>query len=153
MYKEWKAVGRTYGVREQDMPNTLDDLCRYFEDTIANELQSTPAARRIWNMTRQLDRPPGLPIPGPLWNALRPATGHATRTLLAGSFPPVIRERMQINWNATNEAEYRTALAALRATNRALPDRIRLFPAAYAARSKRQLTDSRPATTERSRNR
>jgi uncharacterized protein (DUF2236 family) len=49
---------------------------------------------------------------------------------------------MQIKWRAANEAEYRTALAALRTTNRALPDRIRLFPAAYAAR-RHQLSPSR----------
>jgi uncharacterized protein (DUF2236 family) len=135
LYAEWKTVGRIYGVRERAMPGDVAGLRAYVARGIEHDLVATPTARRLLDVVgTRLPRPPGQPVPRPLWSLMRPGAGHAASTVLLGSFPTVLRRRLNIGWTPIHEAEYRAVLTGLRVTSAVLPDRLRLFPIAYRAR-------------------
>ena len=135
LYVEWKTVGRMYGVRERAMPGDVAGLRAYVARGIEHDLVATPTARRLLDVVgTRLPRPPGLPVPRPLWWLMRPGAGHAASTVLLGSFPTVLRRRLNVGWTPIHEAEYRAVLTGLRVTSAVLPDRLRLFPIAYRAR-------------------
>src|SRR5919206_393406 len=105
---------------------------------------ASPTARRLLDVVgTRLPRPPGLALPRPLWWLMRPGAGHAASTVLLGSFPAVLRRRLNVGWTPIHEAEYRAALTGLRVTSAVLPDRLTLFPIAYRARK----TAARGAST------
>jgi uncharacterized protein (DUF2236 family) len=135
MYGEWKAVGRLYGVRAADMPSDVARLHAYVQRGVEKDLVATPTVRRLLEIARsRLPAPPGFPARSLAWPLVRPSAGHLVSVVLAGSFPDVLRRRLAIRWTRRHEAEYQAALAALRLTNAALPDRLKLFPVAHRAR-------------------
>ncbi len=134
LYEEWKRVGRSYGLREQDLPVDVAALNRYVWATIQDELVATPTATRLYHDTlRNLPAPPGLPGTRLSWPLAGRLTAPAIRLLLAGSFPSVLRRRMNIPWTPLHEAGYQAALLALGTAVRTLPAALTRFPAARAA--------------------
>ncbi len=135
LYADWKTVGRIYGVRERAMPGDVAGLRAHVARGIEHDLVATPAARRLLDVVRtRLPRPPGLPVPRSVWWLMRPGAGHAASTVVLGSFPEVLRRRLNVGWTPVHEAEYRAVLTGLRVTSAVLPDRFGLFPIAYQAR-------------------
>jgi uncharacterized protein (DUF2236 family) len=137
LYADWKTVGLIYGVRESAMPGDVAGLRAHVARGIERDLVATPTARRLLDLVAtRLPRPPGLPVPRPVWWLMQPGAGHAISTVLLGSFPAVLRRRLNVGWTPIHEAEYRGVLAGLRVTSAVLPDRLRLFPIAYQARKR-----------------
>lgn len=133
-YEEWKAGGRAYGVRDQDMPEDVPALLRFIHDKTERDLTATATATRLYHETlAHLPAPPGLPAANAIWPLAGRLASSAAALLLAGSFPTVLRQRMSIRWTPLHEARYQAALLALRLAVTTLPDRLRLFPAARHA--------------------
>lgn len=129
LYEEVKAVGLLYGVRAQDMPDDIAGLHAYIRDGIETKLTHVPD----FGLFQRQPRPPGLPIPGPLWRRIVGAASHPVQVLFAGSFPSTVRKRWGIRWTPVHEAAYQAQLVALRAATAPLPDRLRMMPYAYRA--------------------
>jgi uncharacterized protein (DUF2236 family) len=129
LYEEWKAIGRIYGVRDENVPPDIFGFRRYINEGI-HDLVVTPTAQRLIELAFE-HLPPASGVPRPLWRAGHPALRHTAFVLLAGAFPPTIRQRLAIRWTRRHAVEYRAALLALRSLAHALPDKLRLFPIAY----------------------
>lgn len=131
LYAESRAAGRLYGVRDRDMPGSLDAYAAYLADVMAHRLVPTPTSTRLLALlTEHLPPPPWIPVPPPVWRLWQRPAGHVARTALVGSFPATLRERHRLAWTALDQAQYDTLLVALRAANMTLPSRVRLIPAA-----------------------
>jgi uncharacterized protein (DUF2236 family) len=132
LYDEARAVGRLYGVREQDMPRDVAGLRDYVDEGIRDKLTHRPPVSLVGAL-QSVPPPPMIPIPEPLWAlSLLPVT-HPAHIMVAGSFPPVIRRRWGIRWSPLHQLEYEAQLAVLRAVTTPLPDRLRLLPRSYRA--------------------
>ncbi|HLH64743.1 MAG TPA: oxygenase MpaB family protein [Solirubrobacteraceae bacterium] len=131
LYGEWRAAGRLFSVRERDMPPTLAEFDEYLADMIARRLVATDAADRLLALLRtRLPPPPWVPAPAPLWAACRRPAGEVAWTLLVGSFPAVLRDRLGIRWGARERARHRAAMVMLRTLDASLPDRLGRIPGA-----------------------
>jgi uncharacterized protein (DUF2236 family) len=128
-YDEFKAAGLLYGVRAQDMPDDIAGLHQYIRDGIETKLTHVPDFR----LFQRQPRPPGLPIPAPIWRRMIGAASGPMQVVFAGSFPSTIRRRWGIRWTPVHEVAYQSRLVGLRALSASLPDRLRMTPYAYRA--------------------
>ncbi|MFE0381128.1 oxygenase MpaB family protein [Streptomyces inhibens] len=63
LYAEWLQVGRIVGIRDHDMPQTIEEFWPYYRKVLANELEATVVVRELI----ATDRPLPLPDRGPRW--------------------------------------------------------------------------------------
>lgn len=135
LYAEARAVGELYGVRAQDMPADVAGLHAYVAEGIETKLTHRPHVELVPSL-RHLPVPLRLPAPlaaltSAAWELTLVPTSHPVHVALAGSFPPVIRERWGIRWSTLHQLEYEALLRALRVFTDPLPDRLRLLPYPY----------------------
>jgi uncharacterized protein (DUF2236 family) len=131
LYEESRATGRLYGVLDRDMPQSLGEYEAYLADMIDRRLVPTPTSTELLALiSAHLPPPPWVPVPPLVWRLWQRPAGHIARTALVGAFPPVLRDRHGLSWSALDQAQYDMLLAAVRTANMALPDRLRLVPAA-----------------------
>jgi uncharacterized protein (DUF2236 family) len=128
LWEDYKVVGRLFGLKQREMPATLEDLDEYRERMLdGEELLVTDWARR---RARQIVLSPPLPL------HLRPILETVNFVTIA-LLPDAIRE--QYGFSSLPPALMRKALVAggadylKRAVIPFLPDRIRLVPSARAA--------------------
>src|SRR3954451_2294359 len=127
-WDDYKVVGRLFGLRPTDMPDTLADLREYKREMLEGD------ALHVSDWARSRAREIVLEPPGP-WVARAPGEGGSFMTvaLLPG---PI---RRQYGFAPIPPAPLRRALVAggaeyvKRAVIPLLPDRLRLVPAARAA--------------------
>lgn len=136
LYRDVRAVGMLYGVRDEDMPDDIAGLHRYIQRGIEEKLTHRPA-ESLTTALRRIPPPPGVPIPPPLWSLIRGSVSHALHILIVGSFPATVRRRWGLRWTALHEAEYQTQMLALRAATAPLPDRLRMLPYPYTVLDRR----------------
>jgi len=130
LYDEARQVGALYGVRRQDMPKDVCGLRAYIDEGIETKLTHRPLVELVPSL-REIPAPRWLPVPGLLWHMSVQPVAHPAHIALAGSFPPLIRQRWGIRWSPLHELEYRAQLHALRAVTAPLPDRLRILPYPY----------------------
>ena len=139
-YDWFRAAGVTIGVRDQDMPATIDGLQAYVREMVETSLTHAPD----FSLSEKQPQPFGQRIPAPL---LRRVGGLVTSPLLiAGAFPSTLRKRWGIRWTLVHEAAYQAQLVAFRAATGALPDRLRMFPEAHRALHPAAAVTRRPTT-------
>ena len=127
-WEDYKVVGRLFGLKQADMPRTLEELDAYRARMLyGEELLVTDWARR---RARQIVLAPPVPL---LARPLLETVNFVTVALL----PDPIREQYQFSW--LPPAVMRKALVSggadylKRAVMPILPDRVRLVPSARAA--------------------
>jgi uncharacterized protein (DUF2236 family) len=124
-YGEYRSLGRLIGVRERDLPDDWIEFRRYFEETVAHVLTRTESVDRVLHAIRYV-APPPLPIPGPLWRAIRIP---AHRTLWLGGLGLMdagLRERLGVRWRRVDEAQFRALGAVSRGLGAVLPERLKI---------------------------
>jgi uncharacterized protein (DUF2236 family) len=132
-YRETRAMGMLYNVRDQDMPGDVAGLHRYIADQIEHRLCATPLSERILAELRDVPSPRWLPIPRVAWRLSRYPLDRVVYSLIFGPFPATVRHRWGLRWSALDEAQYRAQVTALRLGVAPLPDRLRMIPSAYHA--------------------
>jgi uncharacterized protein (DUF2236 family) len=124
-YDEYRGLGRLVGVREHDLPPTWTEFRDYFEAVIDRELQHTETVDRVLRSVRYAVPPP-IPLPGPLWRAIRMPARRALWIGGVGMLAPRLRERFELPWTRRDEAQFRALGAASRALTPVLPERVRI---------------------------
>ncbi len=129
-WEDYKVVGRLFGLKDTDLPRTLDDLDAYRRRMLeGGELVVTDWAR---NRARKIVLEPPVPL---IARPLLETVNFVTIALLPDQI------RAQYNFSAIPPALVRRALVAggaeyiKRAVIPLLPDRLRLVPAARGARA------------------
>jgi uncharacterized protein (DUF2236 family) len=127
LYREQRGLGLLLGVRTADLSETWSEFKAYRDDMIHQRLNYTDTAHEYLDVMRRPNPPTGLPRFGAaLWPTLRIPSGYATMLITVGLLPPVLRERLNLNWNRTKQAQFQVITASLRALTPAMPERIRI---------------------------
>ena len=126
LYREVQNLARILGVREQHIPPTTDAYWVYYHDMVRNRLVNHPHVHNVLRRGRRLPPPPRLPRAlVPLWALIRPGLGAAAVWLTHGTFPPEMRDILEIQWTARDERMFLAAGQLIRRLNWVTPERLR----------------------------
>jgi uncharacterized protein (DUF2236 family) len=141
-YAEMCEVGRLYGLRDRDMPPDWRSFRVYFDRVVADELEDSDTLQQVIATIFHPSKPPVVPLPDQLWGlATWPGT-ELIRLATVGMLPPVLRERLGLPWSRERELALRANSEAIRRLFPLLPERVRLMPAALAARRGETLVEA-----------
>jgi uncharacterized protein (DUF2236 family) len=142
---EWRRLGRLLGVREGDLPPTFGGFYDYFDAMVEDTLENNRAVQDVLETMGQPATPPWPSYAMPAWRLMRGPSAHSLELATVGLLPPVLRERLGLEWTRTNQVEFRTMGAASRALTPVLPRSLRVLGPSYL-RWRREET-ARLATT------
>jgi uncharacterized protein (DUF2236 family) len=139
LYAEWLCVGRVLGLRDRDMPQTVEEFWTYWRGMLEGRLEVTAVLRELVALDAAvppLDRGPAalrmLLKAG--WPLLLPPFLRLRRFLTVGFLPPDAREALGMRWTPRQERRLRRLGRAVRIVAPLLPERLRWLPYARRAR-------------------
>lgn len=130
-WAEWRRMGRLIGVRYDDLPESWPGLLAYFDEMVENELEDTEAAQDVLTSLRDPTAPP---IPGMragVWRVVRWPSAKAGSLATLGMLPPVLRERLGVEWDPARERRFRRLAALIRRARPLMPPQARNFGPHY----------------------
>jgi uncharacterized protein (DUF2236 family) len=130
-WAEWRRMGRLIGVRYDDLPETWSELLAYFDRMVEDELEDTEAAQDV--ITSLLD-PAAPPLPwmrDGIWRVVRWPSTKAGSLATLGMLPPVLRERLGVEWGPGKERRFRALARIARASRPLMPPQARNFGPHY----------------------
>lgn len=135
LHEEARRLGRILGIRERDMPGSVEEFWTYFDAVVHDELERTVVVEELLDPRRSVPPPDGAGAAlRLLWPVLRPALLRLQVFVTKGLLPPVARERLGIPWTPRDERRLRLFGRVVRTVVPRLPERLRYLPVAYAAR-------------------
>jgi len=129
-YDETRELGRRFGLRDRDMPEDLTAFREWYATIVEERLEDNPTVRDFLEVI-SAPAPPRA-FPRQLWPPLRLLGGHAGWLMTVGTAPAGVRDRLELPWSRTQEAELSALSRALR-TFEAMPARLRYLPPAREA--------------------
>jgi uncharacterized protein (DUF2236 family) len=136
LYGEWRRLGLVLGLREHQMQETLEEYRAYFDHMVETRLEDNETVRDLLKSLSMEDMPP--PdwwfLPRGAWTPIRPLGTPFLYTTTLGLLPPVLRDRLGLDWTDADERRLRRIAALVRWSVSRLPDRLRLYPVAYRAK-------------------
>jgi uncharacterized protein (DUF2236 family) len=131
-----------FGVSMQPVPPDYDAFQDYWDHTVNHVLEDSRPVREGFRMHRTAPAPslPGLStranaIVGPVIKPLLQAPAmRSMQWLTRGSLPPIIRDRLCLDWTTSDELRYQAHRKAVHALLLALPDDLHYLPLARTAR-------------------
>jgi uncharacterized protein (DUF2236 family) len=138
LYAEWLQVGRVLGLRDRDMPQTVEDFWAYWRRMLG-EIERTLVVEELIDPGMRVSPPDRGPraVRAALrlsWPALGPALGRLHRFFAVGFLPPDAREVLGLDWSPRQERRLAAACRLVRTVVPLLPERLRYLPYAYRAR-------------------
>ncbi|WP_299534641.1 oxygenase MpaB family protein [uncultured Streptomyces sp.] len=139
LYAEWLRVGRVLGIRDRDMPQTVEEFWPYYRRMLAEEIERTAVVDDLVATDRPVPPPDRGPLPlriaaRALWPVVLPPLARFRRFLTVGLMPPDAREAIGLPWSAEQERALRRFCTVVRLVVPALPERLRYLPMAREAR-------------------
>jgi uncharacterized protein (DUF2236 family) len=132
LYREYIPLGRLLGIRPGDLPEDWRTFRDYFETMVHDRLERHETVDRVLRALTSPAPPRQLPpIVQRFWRLLRIPPAEALRIATIGLLPPVLRERIGVEWGAPSQAEFRVMGAASRALGPVLPARLRNMGPSY----------------------
>lgn len=117
-YQESKAMGRLLGLRDETMPNSVDDMLDYIHTMCqSNQLAATPQARQL---VQQVLYPP-------ISGLFRPLTEFNTQFTTA-ILPPAIREIYGLEWGPKRQHAFELFVAGMKTLLPHFPAALRVLP-------------------------
>jgi uncharacterized protein (DUF2236 family) len=122
-------------------PYDYDAFREYWEHMVQHVLEDSRPVREGFRMHRTAPPPP-LPLREPLGSAVgkaivKPLVQSPTMRLIewvtVGGLPPVIRDRLCLDWTASDELRYRLYLKAVQKVWAVLPEEAQFLPLARQA--------------------
>ncbi|MCW2755303.1 MAG: hypothetical protein JWQ32_2714 [Marmoricola sp.] len=143
LYRESIDWYRLYGVSMKPVPPDWDAFCEYWDHMITHVLEDTRTVREGFRMYRTAPAPSTTrlsaranAIVGPY--LLRPLVQTPVMRLMlwltVGALPPILRDRLCLDWTSSDELRYRAHLKAVHLLLLAIPDERQYFPLARSAR-------------------
>lgn len=122
-YEETKVTARLLGIPDPKLPATYESFARYFDETLRGADIAVGRVGRDLAAHVLRPRVPLVPRPALVWAS----------AFTIGLLPTTARHKYGYEWSAARERSFRRRVGFVRATTRALPPRLRLFPQAYSA--------------------
>ncbi|RVU28916.1 DUF2236 domain-containing protein [Streptomyces antnestii] len=140
LYAEWLQVGRILGLRDRDMPQTVEEFWPYYRKVLADEIELTDVVRELVAVDVPVPPPDRGPLPvrlvlRALWPVLKPPLARFRRFLTIGLMPPDARDAIGLPWTPVQERRLRRFGAVTRRVVPLLPERLRYLPMARRARA------------------
>lgn len=135
LFEEWHQGGRFFGLKDRDLPATLDEYWQQFHHMIETELEYTPIVDYLLKSGAP-PRPAVLHhLPKSLWQLLWKPLGTASRKLILSSLPASYRQKIAAHqpWSNDDERSMERFRQLVRATIPHLPERLRIIPPARRA--------------------
>jgi len=136
LFIEWRQAGRMFGIKDRDMPESLDAYWDYYNHMIETELEYGPVVEFMLRNNTTPPAPPALRnAPAWVWKQLWKPLGRASRALTLGSLPPAYRSKIAAHapWTEQDERTAERFRSFVRATVPRLPQRLRYTAPARAA--------------------
>jgi uncharacterized protein (DUF2236 family) len=130
-WEEWRRMGRLIGVRYDDLPETWPGLIAYFDRMVEDQLEDTGAAQDVLTSLLDPSKPPLPWIPDGAWRLLRWPSIQAGSLATFGMLPPVLRERLGIEWGPGKERRFRALTQIVRRSRPLMPPQARSFGPHY----------------------
>ncbi|MGG8405275.1 oxygenase MpaB family protein, partial [Streptomyces sp. 12297] len=130
LYREWLQVGRILGIRDRDMPQSIEEYWPYYHRMLAEEVEPTKVARELLAADAPLPCPTGGPLPVRLlvraaWPVLRRLFLRLRAFVTVGYMPPEARAALGLEWSEARERRLRRFSTAVRLLVPVLPERLR----------------------------
>ncbi len=130
-YDETRELGRRFGLRERDMPATLESFAEWYAWMLEDRIESNPTVAEVLATVRRPNPP--IPIPRLSWFLPREITGRLAWLATVGTLSSAVRERLGITWSLADELQLQATARAFRALQ-VLPAGWFLLPPAREAR-------------------
>lgn len=129
LFAEWREGGLFFGLRDSDLPRTLDEYRAFWDDALARTLEYGDIVAFLLDPHASAPPPPR-GLPAPLWHRLWQPAGRFSHWLTLATLPPVFRARIaaQHPWTADDQERFDRFRARVRTVVSHLPDRLR-YPA------------------------
>jgi uncharacterized protein (DUF2236 family) len=130
LFVEWQQGGRMFGLKERDMPATLDAYWEHYAHMLATECEYNPAVAQLLGR----DTPPKPPLlrrmPDALWPSVWKPLSAFSRQLTLFSLPPVFREKISAHhpWTEHDERRMQRFSKVVRKVAPLLPMQLRYTP-------------------------
>lgn len=128
---EWRRLGRLVGVGDGDLPETWPELLGYVDAMVERELQDTEAAQDVISALRDPAVPPLPWLRDGVWRLLRWPYIKAGALATMGTLPPLLRERLGVQWSASKELRFRALARLSRASGPLMPPQAKSFGPTY----------------------
>ena len=130
-WEEWRRMGRLVGVRYDDLPETWSGLLAYFGRMVEDELEDTEAAKDVVGSLLDPTAPPLPWMRDRVWRLLRLPSTKAGSLATLGMLPPVLRDRLGVEWSRSKERRFRALARLSRASRPLMPPQARSFGPHY----------------------
>lgn len=135
LYAGFRQVALLAGSRERDVPADLTAFRQFFDRVVNERLENSPSARTFLGLFdgRTVAGPPR--VPEIVWRPIaRFLAEPVIRLIMIGTTPPVLRERLGLEWTASDERKLRRIARAIKAVDKVLPPSIRTITRTVALR-------------------
>jgi uncharacterized protein (DUF2236 family) len=122
-YREYRGLGRLVGVREADLPEDWAGFRRYFDEYVETRLTRTSSVDRVLRSVTHAQPP--VPLPDPLWRAIRLPASKALWLASIGEAGPRLREKLGIPWSVREQRQFRRLAAVSRGFTPLMPRPLR----------------------------
>ncbi|MDY6921336.1 MAG: oxygenase MpaB family protein [Pseudomonadota bacterium] len=132
LFQNWRASGAYFGLRDKDLPASRQAYWSKWWQVLSAGLETNAAIEYILNLSQHCPPPPPAlqRLPETLWRTLWRALGTRSDLATRGMLPPALRQRLGLEWNATQAREFERNRRRIQRLFRALPADWRLLPAA-----------------------
>lgn len=131
VYADWREIGAHIGVRERDLPERYGDFLEYVGHMERTALQKTESTRTVLATLTQPKAPPVRYMTEGVWKGLRWPAARAARLSTVGLLGPVVRERLDLPWSRSQQAQFEALAALHRAAGPVMPRPAREFGPTY----------------------
>lgn len=134
LYREWRQVGLVLGIKDAQLPDSVEEVSGYVDEMVRTRLEHTPTCDTVLKALelRRVD-PPNPLVPRQVWRAVKPLGRSVLHDATVGLLPPELRHKLGHTWTARDEARLNRTLTAVRIASRAVPERALHYPRGYHA--------------------
>jgi uncharacterized protein (DUF2236 family) len=130
-WQDWRRLGRLIGVRYGDLPESWPGLLDYFDWMVTEHLEDTEAAQDVLAALFDPAAPPLPWLREGVWRVVRWPSMKAGSLATLGLLPPILRERLGVEWGASQERRFRLLARVTRASRPLLPPQAKNFGPNY----------------------
>jgi uncharacterized protein (DUF2236 family) len=102
-YDEMRELGLRFGLRDRDMPATLEQFEEWYAWMLAERIEDSQTVRDVLATVRRPNPPKG--VPRVAWPLPRELAAHLAWLTTVGTLTPSARDRLSISWGPVQERE------------------------------------------------
>lgn len=146
LFLEWREGGRFFGLRETDLPATLDDYLAFWNDAMRDTVEYSPIVAHLLDPAANIPPPPDWAswVPAASWQRLLRPASRFSQWLTLATLPPAFRARLpaelhpHLAWTADDQQRFDRFRQRVRATVSRLPRRLRYSSDAWRAMQRKK---------------